>query len=107
MLRPLPHRLADAQQTPAADASASLAIALPLLIDKGLQCRSASVRDAAVGTLASIVAVAAPHEIAGQLPALIAALLEALSSLEHSAFGQLEAHAERLGVDRTVKKKPS
>ena len=95
-------RLADTQQTAAADASAALALSLPLLIDKGLQCRSASVRDAAVSTLASIVAVAAPHEIAAQLAPLIAALLEALSTLEANAFNVLDMHADRLGVDRNT-----
>lgn len=75
---------------------------MPLLIDKGLQCRSASVRDASITTLASIVSVAAPHEIATQLAPLIAALLEALSSLEASAFNMLDMHADRLGMDRTA-----
>eukprot|EP00892_Ulva_mutabilis_P001254 jgi/Ulvmu1/11129/UM071_0012.1 len=95
-------RLADAQQTPAAEASAALAVSLPVLVDKGLQCRSRSVRDASISTLASIVAVAAPHEIAGQLAPLVTALLEALSSLEASAFGMLDMHADRLGVDRNA-----
>lgn len=73
-----------------------------MLIDKGLQCRSASVRNAAVGTLASIVAVAAPHEISPQLAPLIAALLEALSTLEANQFNVLDMHADRLGVDRNT-----
>ena len=92
-------RLASAEHTAPEDAAAALAVALPVLVGKGLQSRVAAVKARTLNTLSAIVDVAAPPQIAPQLPALVAALLEALSTLEASAFGQLEMHAERLGVD--------
>lgn len=92
-------RLADSKQTSTPEATAALAVAMPLLVQKGLQFRSASVRNACITTLAAVVAVAAPADIAPQLAPLISGLLEALSSLESSAMGQLEMEVARRGMD--------
>ena len=72
---------------------------MPLLVQKGLQFRSASVRNACITTLSAVVAAAAPADIAPQLAPLVSGLLEALSSLESSAMGQLEMEVARRGMD--------
>jgi hypothetical protein len=96
-------RLADASHTASAEASAALGIALPILVEQGLQWRTASVRDAAVGALAAVVAVAAPRDIAPQLAQLVAGLLEALSSLEAPALAAAEMElAGRRGLDTSA-----
>lgn len=73
-------------------------MALPLLVDKGLQTRVPFVKAHTLSTLSSIIDAAAPPQIAPQLPSLISALLESLSSLEPTLFNTLELHAERLGI---------
>lgn len=72
---------------------------MPILVEKGLQFRSASVRNACITTLAAVVAVAGPADIAPQLAPLISGLLEALSSLESSVMGQIEMEVAKRGMD--------
>jgi hypothetical protein len=77
-------------------------VALPVLVDKGLQSRVPFVKAQTLSTLSSVIDAAAPAQIAPQLPALIHALLESLSSLEPSAFNTLELQAEGLGVKQST-----
>jgi hypothetical protein len=95
-------RLASAKHTATADTAEVLGVAVPLLLDKGLQSRVPFVKAHTLSLLSSVIDAAAPTQIAPQLPALIQALLESLSSLEPSAFNTLELQAEGLGVKQSI-----
>ncbi|KAK9834910.1 hypothetical protein WJX81_007994 [Elliptochloris bilobata] len=98
-LRGLTLRLCDPAATPPADANDAVALALPLLLEKGVTSQVAEVQGLALTTLAKIVAAAGAERIRPHLPELVPALLEALSGLEDSRLNYVEQHSERLGLD--------
>jgi hypothetical protein len=75
-------------------------------VHQGLASRLDFVKANSIKTLSSVIDVAAPPQIAPQLPELIGALLESLSSLESSLFSQARCSslvvATCLGVQHLI-----
>lgn len=85
--------------TPAADSAAALAVALPILTNKGLSSHLTFVKANSITTLSSIIDLVSAPQMAPYLPAVVQALLESLSNLESSAFNRVAMAAEARGMD--------
>ena len=93
-------RLASPAHTEAAASAEALAIALPILVSKGLGSTLPFVKAHTITTLSNVIDVVSPAQISAHIADLVQALLESLSNLEHSVFATMDQQAERLGVDR-------
>lgn len=95
----LTERLCDPTYTSNSDATATLAVVLPLLIHKGITDKVQEVRMISIQTVLKITKVAGkllrPH-----LADLFAALLEGISSLEPQMFSYLQFHTESLELSQ-------
>ena len=98
-VRGLTLRLTDRELTPASQGKEAVAVALPLLIQKGLPSQVPEVQALAVDTLSKIIKAAGPEIVKPHLNVVVPALIESLSGLEDSRLNYVEQHAERLGVD--------
>eukprot|EP00873_Tetraselmis_striata_P043262 jgi/Tetstr1/463526/TSEL_008405.t1 len=98
-LRGLTLRLCDPAHTPKADAAATTAVIVPLLLStKGVAADAAEVRGLAVTTIAKICKTASADQLQPFLPDLTVVMLESLTQLEDQRLNYVEQHAERLGV---------
>jgi len=90
-------RLCDPRQTPTADVSAALGVALPFLLEKGLVNDAAQVQQYSLATIQE-VARAAGGLLAPYVPELMATFLENLSNVEPESLQYFAQKTDQIGV---------
>ncbi|KAK3264270.1 hypothetical protein CYMTET_26979, partial [Cymbomonas tetramitiformis] len=99
-IRGLTLRLCDVTQTAPSESTATVAVVLPMLLEKGIQSTVAEIRGLSVQLLMKIAKGVGKEQLRPHMPDLVGCMLESLSSLEDSRLNYMEQHAERVGISQ-------